>query len=556
MKRRLFPFLLALSVSIQPALADYVSGGGGSGGSGAVSSVSALNVSVTVSPTTGAVKISLPGSATATSGQYFGYNGSAFGFYTPGGGTVNSGIANRYAIYASTGTVVSDTPNHTITNGDDVLGQNGSVGGSTTWYGSTSGNFQIKPAAATTSWLLNMPSAAPPSNGYLFSETVSGTSVTGTWVAPGAATGYANNVNGYRLTLTSNVPVTTSDVTGATTLYLTQCNGNGICDGTGTYYTPGQLSAAVPSYAHRLYDVSVPNGAASIEFTPWDATPITATITGATAAFPCVLTVSSGTGFSTGDMVFIDGIVGTIGTAAHVGINGKCFPVTVSGTSVTIDNLDTTTLAYTSGGTITRVPQSRNTAVTLTNGVPLLASDSSRYLGTIITDATAGRCTDSTSFRNVYNYNNRKSRSLSHTLWVFSITSGAVALHIPQQAGSGSTTMGENGVQFVTGFVEDAVNMHEKGAAYPTASPSQHHMSINYGLNSISALSGISEPLYDELGTYHLSGTSGAYVGYPMLGLNVLQNLVHIDNNGGGANNFYFFDADSGEKNGQGNVIQ
>ena len=52
--------------------------------------------------------VDLNGAGSATSGQYYGYNGTTFGFSTPSGsGTVNSGTSGQVAYYPSTGTAVS-----------------------------------------------------------------------------------------------------------------------------------------------------------------------------------------------------------------------------------------------------------------------------------------------------------------------------------------------------------------------------------------------------------------------------------------------------------------
>lgn len=77
-----------------------------------------------------------------------------------------------------------------------------------------------------------------------------------------------------RLTLTSNVPVTTSDVTAATTLYYTPFNGNKISLFNGTDWdalTFTQLSIAVPSTTNTMYDVFIYNnaGVATLELTAW-----------------------------------------------------------------------------------------------------------------------------------------------------------------------------------------------------------------------------------------------------------------------------------------------
>lgn len=89
-----------------------------------------------------------------------------------------------------------------------------------------------------------------------------------------------------RLTLTTGVPVTTSDVTAATTIYYTPYVGNYISlyDGSTTWNTLSftQLSIAVPNTANTIYDVFCYNnsGTPTLELTAWtnDTTRATALI--------------------------------------------------------------------------------------------------------------------------------------------------------------------------------------------------------------------------------------------------------------------------------------
>lgn len=96
-----------------------------------------------------------------------------------------------------------------------------------------------------------------------------------TIAASGGGGGFAPMVCEGRLTLTSGVPVTTVDVTAATTVYFTPYRGNRIAlyDGTATWTTLSfsALSISVPSVANQMYDVFAYNnaGAATLELTAW-----------------------------------------------------------------------------------------------------------------------------------------------------------------------------------------------------------------------------------------------------------------------------------------------
>jgi hypothetical protein len=78
-----------------------------------------------------------------------------------------------------------------------------------------------------------------------------------------------------RLTLTSGVPVTTSDVTGAPIVYYTPYTGNQISlfDGVSTWNTLpfGEIAVAVPGTANTMYDAFIYNnlGTCSMELQTW-----------------------------------------------------------------------------------------------------------------------------------------------------------------------------------------------------------------------------------------------------------------------------------------------
>ncbi|MFM9889791.1 MAG: DUF2793 domain-containing protein [Rickettsiales bacterium] len=91
----------------------------------------------------------------------------------------------------------------------------------------------------------------------------------------GGGGGLAPMVCEGRLTLTTVTPVTTANVTAATTLYFTPYRGNRIAlyDGTSAWATLAfsELSLAVPAVANQMYDVFAYNnaGTAALEATAW-----------------------------------------------------------------------------------------------------------------------------------------------------------------------------------------------------------------------------------------------------------------------------------------------
>jgi len=93
-------------------------------------------------------------------------------------------------------------------------------------------------------------------------------------IQQGSINNTINNIASGRLTLTSGVPVTTTDVTAATTIYYTPYRGNGILlynNGAWVQYTFGEILSAVPAVASQMYDVfAYPlNNVVTLDLQPW-----------------------------------------------------------------------------------------------------------------------------------------------------------------------------------------------------------------------------------------------------------------------------------------------
>lgn len=218
-----------------------------------------------------------------------------------------------------------------------------------------------------------------------------------------------------RLTLTSGTPVTTTDVTGAGTIYLTPFRGNYIGLYNGSAWELLALSEISLSLSGlnpwSIHDVFVYNnaGTPTLELTAWTAG-ASGSITGATNATPIVIT-SNSHGLSTDDIVTISGVGGN--TAA----NGT-FRITVTGaTTYTLQTLAGANVAgsgaYTSGGTwyLGNYVGSRATALTTQNGVYVkTGATTRRYVGTIAIGSTAGQVDDAENRRHLWNYYHRQQR--------------------------------------------------------------------------------------------------------------------------------------------------
>lgn len=121
--------------------------------------------------------------------------------------------------------------------------------------------------------------------GAVSSINVSGT-VTGALPVANGGTGltsFLSNINGFRLTLTSGTPVTTADVTGATTIYCTPYNGNAIALYDGTRWNvrqSAQFSIALGTLTNAIgYDVFCYDnaGTPTLELTAWSSATARAT---------------------------------------------------------------------------------------------------------------------------------------------------------------------------------------------------------------------------------------------------------------------------------------
>lgn len=257
------------------------------------------------------------------------------------------------------------------------------------------------------------------------------------------------STNDFRMTLTSGVFNTTSDVTGAGTGYLTPGNGGRISTYDSSVWVThqsGEISLAIPSDAYRMFDRYVYfNGTNLVlEDTPWDASRVTGTITGATAAAPCVLTASNT--LSAGDIIAIDGIVGTLGTNTKQGLNGKfCYVSARTSTTITLEGMDTSSLTYTSGGTWYKIPTAPSTAPTKQDYVWCKTGAlDRRWVGRFMTLA-AGTTEDSAANSLWDNVDNAVARPVSchetGSSWSLGVTNTALPPNLDTAAGLGRVVM-------------------------------------------------------------------------------------------------------------------
>lgn len=134
-------------------------------------------------------------------GQFLATDGSGNTSWQTSAGSVNPGVTNQMAFYASTGDIVSGTPNATILAGALTLGIAGTDAGSLVLSGSAAQTVTLNTAATAGNWTLTLPTSGG-ANGQVL--TTNGSGVTSWTSFPGAVnSGTANQLTYYASTGTA-----------------------------------------------------------------------------------------------------------------------------------------------------------------------------------------------------------------------------------------------------------------------------------------------------------------------------------------------------------------
>jgi hypothetical protein len=322
-----------------------------------------------------------------------------------------------------------------------------------------------------------------------------------------------------RLTAETGVPLSISDQTGATSVYLTPFRGAIIAlyDGSGwAGYPTSQLTLSLSGFdRHRLYDIwcYLDTGTPTLDSTAWNA-PTTGAITTVTNASPPVVT-SAAHGLSVDDIVTIYGVVGSTG----VNTTSRISAVTTD--TFTPQTLDAVNLsapgAYSSGGTWVKKYSggTRATALTYQNGVLVKTGDATRrYVGTVCINATGGQTEDTIAERLVYSHINFKVRDLrvidTTDSWTYAVS-----------AWRGARNSFFNRVDLVLGVAEHMVTVDTA----TTLSGSSNGIG-GVGVDSVSANSAQIRDWIATTTSFAASGHS-VYRGYLSAGLHFLQRLEY-----------------------------
>ena len=219
---------------------------------------------------------------------------------------------------------------------------------------------------------------------------------------------YANPVGGVaefatlqgRLTLTSGTPVTTADVTAATTLYLTPFNGNRI-----SLYDGSTWNRRV------LNEISI-----KLSDTQTGTLNNTVTVTGLSDTTQLVVGMNvTGTGIqATSTIATIPSSTSiTLSLAATLSSAQSLTFTLVVGKNYDVFAFDNSGTPKLELGTAWTSDSVRSTALVLQDGIYAKSGATTRrYVGTIRTTVVAGQCEDSLVNRLVYNYYNRVLRKM------------------------------------------------------------------------------------------------------------------------------------------------
>jgi hypothetical protein len=336
----------------------------------------------------------------------------------------------------------------------------------------------------------------------------------------------------FRLTASSGVPVTTTDQTAVTTLYVTPSLGNQVCLNNGGAWTPTlftEMSVSVPSSQFRIYDLFgyYNSGALGID-TPlaWDSGgQQTFSITAATAANPCVVTIGTHS-LTVGTQLGIAGIVGTLGTTAANGLNGKIATITaVTSTTITLGGFNTTSLTYSSGGTVFVIPSARTTGLTIASGWLTKTSDSTRlYLGSFMTTSTSGQTEASQYQQLIFNFYQQADALMqtndtaSTYLMLGGGLSGSYVLLYPRD---NNTANGVGRNVFLCGYQQSPLT----GLSYAATDDSDQNYYMAIGLNQMCSSTTPAPDACFPIAYNNTATGSFQYTLRPYLGCNYIQQL-------------------------------
>lgn len=306
-----------------------------------------------------------------------------------------------------------------------------------------------------------------------------------------------------RLTASTGVPVPTTDVTAAGTIYLTPFQGELIAlyDGATSweYFTLTEISLALTNLIKGVcYDIFVYDSAGlTLEAVAWKQV---AASNNPAAGSSVVININDTATLVVGmDVTVRDGSASEISRITAL----------VSNTSITVDTLAN---SYTTPNIYGF--RERATALALQDGVYVkTGATARRYCGTIVITATTAQTEDSASLRGVWNYYNRVPRAMTRQegtdSWNYTIATWRQA--------NGSKS---NQLTFVTGVLEDSVEATASAMSTTnTATVTDRRTGIgqNRTATNDATLTG-----YTTGSNTQILGTTAFFRGYPPIGRNYL----------------------------------
>ena len=318
-----------------------------------------------------------------------------------------------------------------------------------------------------------------------------------------------------RLTYTQGTPVTTSDVTAATSLYIEPLVGNIVwC------YTSSWSALSIPGSTYSIgltqtaTGVALSSGTKNVTVTSTAQLVVGMQVTGTgVAGSSTIASINSATQITLNNTPSTEASV-TLTFKLPASTLYNVYLVNVSGTpQLRFGAASGEAITTSVGGIYT------NTSAVVSSAYTLIAANNGTYLGTIYTSTTAGQGEDAVAARYLWNYYNRKLRYMS-------VTDGGVSFTYSSGAWQQWRTTNTYQLNFVVGVVEDIAVARSYCPLVQPSSSGTSITSVGVGLNSTTVNSAqLSGAAAGSASSF--VPPSAFFSGYPTAGYNYLAFLQY-----------------------------